>query len=399
MEKTYSKIGLSFFFIIAILGTLLRLAPFTTIISSYKNILHAHSHVAFQGWVYISLFLLITNQFIDKKIQIKKNYNLQIVLTILTVIGIFISFLLQGYAFFSILFSSLFQLLNYWFVFRFFKDVRQSEISKQLKYSVQFIKASMFLMILSTFGPWIVGVLSAKGLADTEYFNAALYYFFHFQYNGWFIFALFGLFFSVLEKNDITFNQKATQYFFVFSSISIIPSYSLSLLGMSFSSTLYPVAFLSAGLQIISCIFFVLVIKKSIQALKMLSKKWIYLLLGVSFFSFILKNLLQAASCFPCLNSLSFENKYLIIGYIHLIMLGVISSFLISLLTMNKWLIQNKTTYKIGITFFLIGFIFSEVTIVALGFNISFFTPELLAFFSFIIALGIGSLLKNHSSL
>ena len=53
-------------------------------------------------------------------------------------------------------------------------------------------------MVISTMGPWAIAVISAKGLAGSEYFNAAIYFFLHFQYNGWFAFAIIGLFFWLL---------------------------------------------------------------------------------------------------------------------------------------------------------------------------------------------------------
>ena len=148
MNKNWSKIGLTFFFIVALLGSIMRVAPFTSLFTEYKHILHAHSHVAFQGWVYIILFLLISKTYIDKPILEKRNYKLLLITTIATVIGIMVSFLIQGYALFSIAFSSLFQVVNYWFVYRFFKDVKASEKAKKHFFSIRFIKAAMLLMLM-----------------------------------------------------------------------------------------------------------------------------------------------------------------------------------------------------------------------------------------------------------
>ena len=55
-----------------------------------------------------------------------------------------VTFIFQGYALYSILFSSLFQLLNYWFTYRFFKDVKKSEKAINHKFSLQFIKVGMY---------------------------------------------------------------------------------------------------------------------------------------------------------------------------------------------------------------------------------------------------------------
>ena len=152
----------------------MRIIPFSNLFLNYQNLLHAHSHVAFQGWVYTALFLLISQLYLDKELIKKGKYRIQFLLTILVIIGILSSFLIQGYAFFSILFSSLFQVLNYWFAYRFLKDVSKSEKAKKHTFSLKFIKISFWMLILSTIGPWLVGFLSAKDLGGSEYFNTAL---------------------------------------------------------------------------------------------------------------------------------------------------------------------------------------------------------------------------------
>ena len=229
IKNSWGKISLAFFFIIALLGSIIRFAPFSDLIFNYKHIIHAHSHVAFQGWVYTALFLLITKLYLSEKLIKNGRYHIQFYLTVLTVMGLLISFAIQGYAFFSILLSSLFQALNYWFTYRFLRDVQKSEKAITHSFSLKFIKIGFWMMILSTIGPWVVGILSAKGLSGSEYYHAALYFFLHFQYNGWFMFAILGLFFYFLEKYNISFKQKEAHSFYIFITVSVIPSYSLSL--------------------------------------------------------------------------------------------------------------------------------------------------------------------------
>lgn len=393
MNKNWSKIGLVFFFVIALFGSLMRIVPFSNILVDYKHILHAHSHVAFQGWIYISLFLFITNFYIDTDLLKKGKYKLQLSATILAVIGIMISFLIQGYALFSIAFSSIFQLLNYWFIFRFFKDVKKSSKAKPHFFSIRFIKVSMVLMLISTLGPWAVGILSAKGLAGSEYFDSALYFFLHFQYNGWFTFATLGLFFGWLESIHIKFNLKYANQFFIFSSLSIVPAYALSLLGMSFANYFKLPAYIGASLQLIGLFYFIKLLVSSKKPLKNKLNSWSYLFLIISFLSFFLKNFLQASSSLPFLETLAFNNKFLIIGYIHLVMIGFLSFLLLSLLFQLKWLNLQSTLAKIGAGLLLSGFLSSEFVLVLLGLIPSLFLQKLMAFLSFAMALGIGLIL------
>ena len=382
MIAKWIKTSIFFFLFVALAGSLMRLAPFINLPVTYKNILHAHSHVAFQGWVYITLIVLIINLYLDKAIV--KKYNLQLNLTVITIIGILISFLAQGYAVFSIAFSSLFQFLNYWFTIRFFKDVKKSELAKKHTFSLKFIKVSLLLMLLSTVGPWVIGLLSAKGLAGSEYFNAALYFFFHFQYNGWFTFAVLGVFFWWAENQAIPLKSSASK-FYICMLVAVIPAYSLSLLGMSFGKYVQLISYISAILQLIGAIYFIMFIKQTYPNIKKTFNQTVFILLVLSFSCFFIKELLQAISSLPTLKQYAFLNKNLIISYIHLVMIGFISFFLLAILFQLKWLKTNK----LGITLLVLGFILSEITLILLGFLSDNLLQQAMALFSFIMALGI----------
>ena len=97
MKKEWSKISLIFLFLVALIGTLLRSAAFIQLPFEHINLVHAHSHVAFQGWVYTIMIQLITNTFLNED-QIKKGrYPLQFILTVFVVVGVLISFSLEYY--------------------------------------------------------------------------------------------------------------------------------------------------------------------------------------------------------------------------------------------------------------------------------------------------------------
>ncbi len=370
----------------------MRLAPFSNLFIDYEHLLHAHSHVAFQGWIYTALFLLIINLYLSKDLIKKGKYKLQFILTLAIIIGIMVSFIFQGYAFYSILFSSLFQVLNYWFIVRFLKDVKQSKKVNKHKFSLKFIKVGLILLALSTIGPWAVGVLSAKGFAGSEYFDAALYFFLHFQYNGWFTFAVIGIFFWLLEHYQITFKQKEAQRSFILFSASIIPAYALSLLGMSFRYYFVGIGYLAAFLQTIALIYLIMAVVPSIKKTRLTFNNWNFILLKIVGISFILKTVLQFLSVLPFLEKLAFENRYLIIDFIHLIMIGFLSFFILVTFFQLSYLKSNSKPVKAGIIALILGFLGSEFILLALGFSLPMFNS---LFFLFIAsaAMAIGVLL------
>ena len=126
MKISWIKISLVFLFVVAVIGTSLRAIFLFPLPFNYSNLVHAHSHTAFQGWIYTVMLLLTTNLFFNEKLVDQGRYPLQFKLTAIVIIGVLISFSFQGYGLYSILFSVFFQLLNYWFIFRFLRDVRKS---------------------------------------------------------------------------------------------------------------------------------------------------------------------------------------------------------------------------------------------------------------------------------
>jgi hypothetical protein len=364
--------------------------PFIDIKFNYIHLLHSHSHIAFQGWVYTVLFLLIVKLFLDDDIIEKGKFKLQFILTLIVLLGIMFAFALQGYAFFSILFSSFFQLLNYWFFYSFYKNIKKSKKAAPHSFSLKFIKIGFWMMLFSTLGPLVVGILSAKGLNGSELYNAALYFFLHFQYNGWFTFAILGIFFFLLEKYNITFKKKEANLFYLLFSIAVIPSYFLSLLGMSFRNYIIVFCYISAIMQLVGLIYLI----QSLRGIFVIRKKqinyWGFLLFKVAAFIFVIKITLQLASVLPIYKELAFYNHFIIIAYMHAVMIGFISFFLLASLFQLRWVSIASLSCKIGILSLVLGFLFSELILVLMGLGITFNNSQLfLLVSSVLMAIGI----------
>ncbi len=392
----WGKVSLLYLFIVAVIGTALRAATYIPLSFNYGNLVHAHSHVAFQGWVYTSMFLLLTRLFL-KEHQIRKGrYLLQFKLTILVILGILISFSLQGYGLYSILFSTLFQLLNYWFIYRFFMDTRTHEQDRMTTLSLRFIKTGLMLGILSTFVPIGIGVLSARGLNGTEIYQSFVYTFLHLQYNGWFLFIALGLFFKFLENSEIGYKQKSAVNFYRTFTSAVIPAIALSLLGMSFSNFIKPLAYFAAVIQGLSLVFLWMSISNKLKV--MLSEKSIWF---KSFFSafllfFFFKVLLQCLSIYQPLQPYAFHNKLIILAYLHMSLIGVLSFLLLALMIHLKWLSLDGFT-KTGSVLLITGFALTELVLVLGGLEL-IYDHITLSVGSAIMALGILLLIFSRKS-
>lgn len=192
--KIQSFYSISYFLIAASLGILLRLFPVTNVDATYKYIVHTHSHIALLGWVYIALTTLIFHLFIQK--EARKKYSYIFWATQITILGMLLSFPITGYALYSIIFSTLFLICTYWF-YAFF---RKHTTCVKNTFSYKFINTSLLFLVISSIGPWALGIIM-NTLGNTSHlYKNAIYFYLHFQYNGWFIFCLFRIVYFLVRE-------------------------------------------------------------------------------------------------------------------------------------------------------------------------------------------------------
>lgn len=339
--KNHAVIALAYFFLIAILGVIMRLFPIVAIPANYKFLVHTHSHVALLGWVYTALTTLIYIAYLHKT-DIKKRYKRIFVFTQFTIIGMLLSFPFIGYALFSIIFSTLFLIASYLFAWLVFKH---TPIHRKQYNSYKFIRIALWFMIISSIGPWTLGIImNTVGQASSLYKNA-IYFYLHFQYNGWFIIALFGLFTRLLELKDIHFSKKEFSIIYWLFNTGVILTFFISILWMTPPFFIYILAGIGSFFQLVAFFMFL----KKWRDLKSNSTD-ILLKIIVLFSGF--KLVLQFLGAFPYISKIISANVDLVIGYIHWVFLGVVSTSLIYLLNYFKVLKLNTFTiilYTIGV--------------------------------------------------
>ena len=378
-----SKISLSFLFLVALIGTVLRTPALIPPFLEYRNLVHAHSHVAFQGWIYTLMFLALISFYLSADQIQQGRYRLQFKFTVLVIVGVLITFSWQGYALYAIIFATLFQLLNYWFIYCFFRDTKGVGQSISLRW----IKTGLVLGLLSTLVPIGIGILASKGLGGSETYNSLVYAFLHLQYNGWFLFVALGLFYKLLENHQVQYNHKSTRRFYWLFTISVLPAIALSLLGMSFAAPFKPPAYLSAALQMAALVFFLKSLMGNIKQLFSGKNQWFHWYLSSFLVFFVLKTLLQCFSVFPLFNTYAFHNKQIILAYLHLSLIGVISFLLMATMIDKGWLRINIYS-KAGNLMLVTGFTITELLLVLSGLGLAS-NPVILSAGSAIMAFGI----------
>ncbi len=355
--------------VVALLGLLLRwmfVSPVAGI--NYKYLLHAHSHVALLGWLYPALFVSLLVAFLPPGLQDKKTYAWQFWLSQGAVLGMLLSFPVQGYAAVSITFSTLHILFSYWFVYRFLKDARQAKLSQgKHRLSFQFVKGALFFLVLSSFGPWAMGPIMALGHSGGQLYYNAIYFYLHFQYNGWFTFGVLGLVFWLLEHHNISFSLKYGQLFFKVMCWACLPAYLLSVLWIKPDAWVYWLGGLAALAQVGALVLLAAILWPLRRQVYTLFGNWSRSILLLATLAFILKTLMQFSTTFPYMADLAYRLRFFIIGYLHLVLIGFVSFFILAFFAQRGWLSFKSTMSRWGIGLFILGFVSSEALLFLQG--------------------------------
>jgi hypothetical protein len=79
-----------------------------------------------------------------------------------------------------------------------------------------------------------------------------------------------------------------------------------------------------------------------------------------------IKLLLQVGSTHPALSQLAFGFRPIVIGYLHLVLLGVITIFILGY-SISKNLLQVGNHFLTGVWLFVAGIIFNEILLMVQG--------------------------------
>ncbi|MFC2124193.1 hypothetical protein ACFLU5_05220 [Bacteroidota bacterium] len=340
-------LGLFNLFITALAGLLLRYQfVYPAGWLNYYNWLHAHSHIAFLGWVYFALIALIAKDLLEKA---PRGFGWIIALTQISVIGMLYTFAETGYSPSAIAFSAMHMILSIFVAIIFFKILKDNR-----SVSALFIRLSLIMMILSGLGPLALGPVIGMGLRDTVWYDMSIYFYLHFQYNGWFMMAIIGLVSGFLERNSSIIDRNKARQSLILLSVGICLSYPLSSLGFDPPWWVYLIGGIGAVLQLWGVGYWL----KSFWYSRAVFSKHLpivaIVLLYVAFFALALKNILQVLSSLPYIASWVYHARDIIISYMHLVLMGFVSGFLLAWFLYRSWLRQGFILIS-GVMVFLIG--------------------------------------------
>ncbi|KAA9038147.1 hypothetical protein FW778_15455 [Ginsengibacter hankyongi] len=366
---------------VALLGCILRYKiAFSLPFVDQKYLLHAHSHFAFSGWITQALMTCLTGYLAKSpQAKIQKKYNVLLLANLITACGMLFSFPWEGYGIVSIIFSTLSIFVSYFFAVIYWHDLNKLP-QKCIEHT--WFKFAIVFNAVSSIGAFSLAFMMATKIMHPELYTAAIYFFLHFQYNGWFFFACMGLFTAYLSTQNI--NLKYMPFVLQLFAAAIVPVYFLSILWVEPSLWIYIIIVLSVTAQFVAFLLMVFMLRPYLKKIISQSPSIAVWLTAFATISLFIKLLLQMLSVIPSLNQMVYGFRPIVIGYLHLVFLGIITLFLLGYCILHNYIITSKAAIK-GIYIFTAGIIINEVLLMLQGvydlfyINIPYMSEMLLA--------------------
>ena len=360
--RYWTNISLLNLVVVALLGFLLRskiLFPLGAL--DYKNILNAHSHYAFGGWITLALCAAMAYRLTGSDAP-RPVYHKALLALLLTAVGMVVSFPFQGYGAVSIFFSTAFIFSTYAFALFFIRDLWRSRVEPAVK---TLSIGAVISLVLSSVGPYTLAWMLATKAANPLLYKDSIYTYLHLQYNGFFTLAVSALFLHSASRHMAARSRKWLRLYAWIAVAGVVPSLALSYLWHYTHVAVRATAFVGAALMVAQAVLALLLVfplKNFLRAMQSTAR----ILLTLSFGAYFLKNCLNAGILYEPLGTLVFGNRAVIIGFLHLVFLGFVSLFLLGYFV-EEGLVPRTRTALAGIWIFTAGVAMNEVLLGAQG--------------------------------
>ena len=372
------------FLVLAFVGILLRyLQAHSIAFLNYKNLLEAHSHFAFSGVLLLSCITALRVSFEELGLYIKP--VLFYIFYAESYLLLFI-FSVYGYKAPGITASTLYLFTTYYLVYLIWKGSNQ--ITDQTAAII--LKVAALFLVLSTIALWCMAPLMALKFAGKPIYYNTVYFYLHFQYNGFFTFCIIAICTSILvHKNAIVHSKQYMKGIFLFALATLL-TYFISTLWCNPTLIFRLLAIVGALLQIYSILLLYFAVDKKAVVLSFSFNLKTFIIVA-----FCLKIILMFYISIPFLNTDLFSNRHLIIVFLHLTFIGTL--WLSYWYFMQRNLFDNSFENNKSMRIFLVFFFFSELFLFSsiLNLPISASSWNLILMLSNIgMFIGIASLLK-----
>jgi hypothetical protein len=347
------RIAMGNFLVAASIGVVLRSIYLVEIpFIMFKPLLHAHSHVAMLGWIFIALTVFLLRDETPQGPSIQSRRLLFVAQ--LAVVGMLLSFPLEGYGVYSITASSVHLIVSYFLGRRIWvaTDGWSAQGSRQLA------RMAVVMMAISTLGVWAMGPILATKNFGTELYYWSIQFFLHFQFNGWFWFAALALWLRWAETHGV--ERPLDRLTIRLWLVSAFLTFALAIAWSQRHASVYAVNSVGVILQAAAGWRTYRAIRSAQATLQTKAALWAWRCVTYALIGMALKVLMQAAVAIPQVAILAFTVRNYVIGFIHLNMLGAISLMLFAMALLEGWFVSTHPTARIGLSMFTSGVLLSE---------------------------------------
>lgn len=358
-ERSWFIVALGFFAIAALISTALRLIyvvdlPWLV----FKPWLHAHSHVAMLGWLFPSMLLALLCQ--DER-GYPRGFLVWMAISQLFVLGMLLSFPMQGYGAASISCSVGQMMVGYILVAQVWRHTRHWPRSG----SRLLVRLAFVFQIVSTLGVWAMGPIMTDGLAGTEWYYWSIQWFLHFQFNGWLWFAVMAVGSRWAERHGVDVHLDPSTV--VLWALGTVLTYALAIAWIERHLIVIAVNSLGVGLQAIAAWRTMARMRSArVQAL-VKTTRWMRVLIGVMLLSMAVKVAAQALVAVPAVANMALTLRNYVVGFVHLNTLGMATALLFAFALMKGWFDERSSAVRSALFFFVTGYACSEVLLFLQG--------------------------------
>jgi hypothetical protein len=279
--------------------------------------LHAHSHMLTLGWAFNALLFVYYDLFSRRQ----RKYRAMFMVTQIVLVAMTAAFVVQGYGLYSIALSSLHLGLSIIYLAWIYQDIRGRTGTGVLA-----LRISLLFSIISAIGPLSIGPLSAMGMATPVLKSYLVHFYLHFQFNGTFLFGVIAIIYHLMDQRSVQFNERFARWTILILAGSIPPSYFLTVLSIDTPPFIFAIAFAGAVGQLAGIGF--LIANAGMRALLVFKRPARYFIV-IAAIALGLKSLFQLAVIIPDLGIEILNSRTLTVAYLHLILVGFVTSFLL----------------------------------------------------------------------
>ncbi|MBV6404297.1 MAG: hypothetical protein IT228_13375 [Flavobacteriales bacterium] len=358
--RRWYRIALADLLVAAVIGCILRTIYIVEIPHlTFKPLLHAHSHTALLGWIFIGLMVFLLDDEPDERTRRRRKALLWTAQG--AVIGMLLSFSVQGYGPVSISMSALHMLTSYllvreaWVATRPWSPVGSRSLAR----------IALIGFILSTLGIWAIGPLLATGQFGTEIYYWSIQFFLHFQFNGWAWFAALALWgrWAELQGAPTPLDRFTVRLWVV----GTVLSFALAIAWSERFWYIIAVNSVAVLLQLWAGWRTGIALRRTQVQLMGQAQLWAWRCVTYALVVMGLKVVMQAAVAIPPVAIMAFTIRNYVIGFIHLNMLGAITLMLFAMALLRGWFVSTSTRVRIGLSLFTSGMVLTEALLFLQG--------------------------------